>query len=71
MKRFLYPTPELPDDTEINQVQLPTRIRTVLNKAGFKTVGEIRKSSDADILRLHRSGPALIAFLRKAFGLPS
>ena len=71
MKRFLYPTPELPDDTEINQIQLPTRIRTVLNKAGFKTIGEIRQSSDANLLRLRHSGPALIAFLRKALGSPS
>jgi hypothetical protein len=38
--------------------------------AGFKTIGEIRKSSDANLLRLQRSGPVLIAFLRKAFGPP-
>ena len=68
---LLDPAPDLPDDTEINRIQLPTRIRTVLNKAGFKTIGEIRQSSDADLLRLRHSGPALIAFLRKAFGPPS
>jgi DNA-directed RNA polymerase alpha subunit len=68
---LLDPAPDLPDDTEINQIQLPTRIRTVLNKAGFKTIGEIRQSSDANLLRLRHSGPALIAFLRKALGPPS
>jgi DNA-directed RNA polymerase alpha subunit len=68
---LLDPAPDLPDDTEINQIQLPTRIRTVLNKAGFKTIGEIRQSSDANLLQLQRSGPVLIAFLRKALGPPS
>jgi hypothetical protein len=43
---LLDPAPDLPDDTEINRIQLPTRIRTVLNKASFKTIGEIRQSSD-------------------------
>jgi len=37
---FLYPTPELPDDTPIDHVRFATRIRNVLNAAGIKTVGE-------------------------------
>jgi hypothetical protein len=40
---FLYPTPELPDDTPIARVRFGTRIRNVLNAAGIKTVGEVRK----------------------------
>jgi hypothetical protein len=46
---LLDPAPDLPGDTEINRIQLPTRIRTVLNKAGFKTIGDTPKS-DADLL---------------------
>ena len=36
------PTPELPDDTPIDRVRFPTRIRTVLAAAGLKTIGEVR-----------------------------
>ena len=41
---FVYPTPELPDDTPIDHVRFATRIRNVLNAAGIKTVGEVRMS---------------------------
>ena len=34
------PTPELQDDTPIDNVRLSTRIRNALNYAALKTVGE-------------------------------
>jgi hypothetical protein len=38
MKRvFLYPTPELPDDTPLEHVHLSTRIRNALEFGGLKT----------------------------------
>jgi DNA-directed RNA polymerase alpha subunit len=37
------PTPELPDDTPIDCVRFPTRIRNVLARSGLKTVGEVAK----------------------------
>jgi CspA family cold shock protein len=40
------PTPELQDDTPIDNVRLSTRIRNALNYAGLKTVGEVRETSD-------------------------
>ena len=49
---FLYPTPELPDDTPIDHVRFATRIRNVLDAAGIKTVGEVRKTSDKTLLSL-------------------
>jgi DNA-directed RNA polymerase alpha subunit len=67
---LLDPTPDLPDDTEIERIRWPTRIRTVLRNAGIKTVGEIRETSDADILRFQRGGPGVVAFLRSALGPP-
>ena len=70
-KGMLEPTPDLPDDTEIERISWPTRILTVLRNAGVKTVGEIRETSDADILRFQRGGPSLVAFLRNALGRPS
>ena len=61
---FLYPTPpELPDDTPIDHVRFATRIRKVLNAAGIKTVGEVRKTSDKTLMTL-RDGDAVTCYLR-------
>jgi DNA-directed RNA polymerase alpha subunit len=42
--------PELPDDTPISEVEFPVRIRNVLAANGLKTVGEVRETSDAELL---------------------
>ena len=68
---FLYPTPELPDDTPIDHVRFATRIRNALNAAGIKTVGEVRKTSDKTLLSLQDLGPGSVAHLRETLGLPS
>jgi DNA-directed RNA polymerase alpha subunit len=68
---FLCPTPELPDDTPIAHVRFATRIRNVLNAAGIKTVGEVRKTSDKTLLSLQNLGPGSVAHLRETLGLPS
>jgi DNA-directed RNA polymerase alpha subunit len=68
---LLDPTPDMPDDTEIDQIRWPTRILTVLQNAGIQTVREIRETSDADILRFRRGGPQVVAFLRTALGRPT
>ena len=65
------PTPELPDDTPISQVELPTRILNVLTAAGLRTVGEVREASDKMLLSLPDLGPASVAHLRDTLGLPS
>ena len=52
---MLDPTPELPDDTPISDVKLPTRIRNALTAAGMKTIGEVREASDATLLSLQVS----------------
>ena len=44
---MLYPTPEPPEDTPIENVRFSTRIRNARTAAGWKTVGEIREASDA------------------------
>ena len=41
----LDPTPELPDDTPISDVNLSTRIRNVLAEVGIATVGQVRANS--------------------------
>jgi DNA-directed RNA polymerase alpha subunit len=52
----LDPTPELADDTPIERVRFPTRIRNVLDAAGLKTVGEVREISDDTLLSFQDFG---------------
>jgi hypothetical protein len=39
----LEPTPELPDETPIRDVNFPARIKNALFPSGVKTVGEVRE----------------------------
>jgi len=68
---MLNPAPELPDDTPIENVRFSTRIRNALNAAGMKTVGEVRETSDDNLLSLQDLGPSSISYLRESLGLPS
>ena len=68
---MLYPAPELPDDTPIENVRFSTRIRNAVIAAGWKTVGEIREASDATLLGLPDLGKGSVAHLRETLGLPS
>ena len=68
---MLYPVPELPDDTLIEQVRFSTGIRNALNAAGMKMIGEVREMSDDSLLSLQDLGPSSISYLREALGLPS
>jgi DNA-directed RNA polymerase alpha subunit len=68
---MLYPAPELPDDTPIENVRFSTRVRNALITAGLKTVGEIREASDAMLLSLQDLGKGSVADLRETLGLPS
>jgi DNA-directed RNA polymerase alpha subunit len=65
---FLYPTPELPDDTPIDHVRFATRIRNALNAVGIKTVGEVRKTSDKTLLSLQDLGQGSVTHLRETLG---
>jgi DNA-directed RNA polymerase alpha subunit len=68
---MLYPAPELPDTTPVDNVRFSTRIRNALNAAGIKTVGEIRETLDATLLSFQDLGPGSVAHLRETLGLPS
>src|ERR1700738_4497960 len=69
--KMLDPTPELPDDTLISDVEFPVRIRNVLAAAGLKTVGEVREISDEILISFQDLGKASVAHLRETLGLPS
>jgi DNA-directed RNA polymerase alpha subunit len=68
---LLYPTPELPDDTPVEDVRFSTRIRNALNTAGFKTIGQVREAPDGMLLSLRDIGSTSVAYLRETLGLPS
>lgn len=65
------PSSELSDNTLVEGVRLPDRIRKILISAGLKTIGEIRKTSDAEFLRMQDLGKSSVIYLRKSLGLPS
>jgi DNA-directed RNA polymerase alpha subunit len=65
---MLYPAPELPDITLIENVRFSTKIRNALNAAGMKTIGEVRETSDDTLLSLPDLGPGSVAHLRKTLG---
>ena len=68
MKGFLYPTPELPDDTPLEHVPFSTRIRNVLEFGGFKTAGDVRKASDGVLLSFQNLGHGSVHHLRETLG---
>jgi DNA-directed RNA polymerase alpha subunit len=70
-RKLIDPTPELPDDTPLDDVELPARIRNVLVSAGLITVGEVREISDETLLSFQDLGKGSLAHLRETLGLPS
>ena len=70
-RTLLTPRPELPDDTLLEQLDLPTRISRVLEGQGLKTVGEVRETSDKILISFPDMGKGSVGFLREVFGLPS
>ena len=68
IKVFLYPTPELPDNTPLECVRFSTRIRNALEFGGLKTVGEVRTASDAVLLSFQGLGRGSVQHLRQTLG---
>jgi DNA-directed RNA polymerase alpha subunit len=65
----MVPTPQLPDDTPIDKLQITTRIREALHAGGLRTVGEIRDKSDQQLLAIRDLGSGSIAHLRASLGV--
>jgi DNA-directed RNA polymerase alpha subunit len=70
-RHLVDPTPELPDDTPIEDVRFPARIHDVLAAADLKTVGEVRETADEILLSFQDLGQSSVDHLRKSLGLPS
>jgi DNA-directed RNA polymerase alpha subunit len=62
------PDPNLPDDVSIGQVRLPLGIKRALAAAGLKTVGDVRKTSDAMLLSIQNLGQKSVKRLRNELG---
>jgi DNA-directed RNA polymerase alpha subunit len=55
---------ELPNDTPLEKVRLPTRIFNALSRAGVRTLGEIRESTDKTLASLPDLGRVSVKWLR-------
>jgi DNA-directed RNA polymerase alpha subunit len=71
MTLFPKPTPELRDDTPIEEVEFSTRIRNALKAVGISTVGEVREASDATLRSFQDLASGSVGHLRETLGLPS
>jgi DNA-directed RNA polymerase alpha subunit len=58
-RHLIDPTPELPDDTPIENIRFATRLRNALAVEGLKTVGEVRETADETLLSFQDLGPEL------------
>jgi DNA-directed RNA polymerase alpha subunit len=67
--KLVVPTPQLPDDTLIDKLQLTTRIREALHAGGLRTVGEIRDKSDQQLLAIRDLGSGSVAHLRASLSV--
>jgi len=68
---MLDPLPELPDDTLVEVVNLPPRVRNALLLGGIRTVGQARETPDCELLKLANIGKSSLEYLRQSLGLPS
>jgi len=62
------PDPDLPDDVSIDQVRFSHRIKWALVAAGLKTVGDVRRTSDATLLGIQNLGQSSVTRLRNELG---
>jgi len=60
--------PDLPADTLIEMVRLPTRIRNATNYAGLKTIGDLRETTDETFVSIPNLGPGSVKWLRAQLG---
>ena len=55
---------DLPDDTLVEMVRLPTRIRNAVKFAGLKTIGDLRETTDEILASIPNLGPGSVKWLR-------
>ena len=65
---MLDPRPDLPDETLLAIVRIPTLLRNALHRAGIESVGEVRAAQDSFLRRVRYIGPTSFALLRNKLG---
>jgi DNA-directed RNA polymerase alpha subunit len=60
--------PDLPDNTLVEVVRLPTRIRNAIQYAGLKTIGDLRDTTDKTFASIPNLGPGSVKWLRAQLG---
>jgi DNA-directed RNA polymerase alpha subunit len=55
---------DLPDDTLVEMVRLPTRIRNAVKFAGLKPIGDLRETTDEMFACIPNLGPGSVKWLR-------
>ena len=60
--------PDLPADTLVEMVRIPTRIRNAINYAGLKTIGDLRATTDETFASIPDLGPGSVKWLRARLG---
>lgn len=59
---------QISDETPLDQIDLPTRIRNALALEGVKTVGEVLDMADDDLRSFQNLGASSIRHLRRLLG---
>jgi len=57
--------PNLPNETLVEMVCLPTRIRNAAKFAGLKTIGDLRETTDKTFASIPNLGPGSVKWLRE------
>ena len=57
--------PDLPHDTLVEMVRLPTRIRNAVKFAGLKTIGDLREATDEMFASIPNLGPGSVKVARE------
>ena len=53
-----------PDDTLVEMVRLPTRIRNAVKFAGLKTIGDLQETTNEMFASIPNLGPGSVKWLR-------
>ena len=56
--------PDLPNETLVEMVRLPTRIRNAVKFAGLKTIGDLRETTDETFASIPNLGAGSVKWLR-------
>ena len=54
-----------PEDTPLNTIRTSRPAQDALKEGGYHTLGDLTRSTERDVLRLHGMGPKALGILRQ------